>query len=31
MRRSLLNPILAFGILIIIIISFSFVGNNIEG
>jgi hypothetical protein len=31
MRRSLLNPILAFGVLIIIIIGFSFVGNTIEG
>jgi hypothetical protein len=30
MRRYLLNPILAFGILIILIVSFSFVGNTIE-
>ncbi len=31
MRRSLLNPILAFGALIILIIGFSYVGNTIEG
>ncbi len=31
MRRSLLNPIVAFGVLIIIIIGFNFVGNTIEG
>jgi hypothetical protein len=31
MRRSLLNPILAFGVLIILIISFNYVGNTIEG
>lgn len=31
MRRSLLNPILAFGVLIIIIIGFSFVGSIVEG
>lgn len=31
MRRSLLNPILAFGVLIIIIVGFIFVGNTIEG
>ncbi|MDY9923434.1 hypothetical protein [Methanobacterium sp.] len=31
MRRSLLNPILAFGVLIILIISFSYVGDTIEG
>ncbi|CDG64541.1 MAG: hypothetical protein PWQ15_1594 [Methanobacterium sp.] len=30
MRRSLLNPIVAFSILIIIIISFNLVGSNIE-
>lgn len=30
MRRSLLNPILAFGVLIIIIVGFNFVGNTIE-
>ncbi len=31
MRRSLLNPILAFGVLIILIIGFSYVGDTIEG
>lgn len=31
MRRSLLNPILAFGVLIIMIIGFSYFGNTIEG
>jgi hypothetical protein len=30
MRKSLLNPILAFGVLIIIIIGFFYVGNTIE-
>ncbi len=30
MRKSLLNPIIAFGVLIIIIIGFNFVGNTIE-
>ncbi len=30
MRRSLLNPILAFGILIIMILGFSYVGNIVE-
>lgn len=31
MRRSLLNPILAFGVLIILIVGFSYVGNTIAG
>lgn len=31
MRKSLLNPILAFGVLIIMIIGFIYVGNTIEG
>ncbi len=31
MRKSLLNPILAFGVLIIIMIGFIYVGNTIEG
>jgi hypothetical protein len=31
MRRSLLNPILAFGVLIILIIGFSYFGDTIEG
>jgi hypothetical protein len=30
MRRSLLNPILAFGVLIILIIGFNYVGNTID-
>lgn len=31
MRRSLLNPILAFGVLIILIVGFSYFGDTIEG
>lgn len=31
MRKSLTNPLLAFGVLIIVIIAFNFVGNSIEG
>jgi hypothetical protein len=31
MRKSLINPLLAFGVLIIVIISLSFIGNSIEG
>jgi hypothetical protein len=31
MRKSLTNPLLAFGVLIIVIIAFNFIGNSIEG
>ena len=31
MRKSLINPLLAFGVLIIVILAFNFIGSSIEG